>query len=305
MKDVDRGHAISRGNLEDPRPRPAAGRSTGTRAFRASPPRGSAFNQDRHYLATQAAIFGGNSAGKAAQGLRTGAAEGPYGAAWTVLASDRSSDHSFFRALSTVVPHPGSRRASQRPPRSCLARSWTPDKLPVEEAVRLAFDAGDWHALCAVAAALVKAVTVKDPELDPDPDPDPDLNLDGEAVRTRLKDWIKAEPIGGLDRLAGPGRLRHDFVVTRASLRIFPDVIKEPSQPRICARTVAKMAIPTNLDAFLGRKETAAALSEAGFPTSPATLSTKATRAAGPPFSKYGPRALYRWGSSLPGTESV
>ena len=59
------------------------------------------------------------------------------------------------------------------------------------------------------------------------------------------------------------------------------------------------MAIPTNPDMLLGRKDAAEALTESGFPTSPATLSTKATRGGGPPFSKYGPRVLYRWGPTL------
>jgi len=64
------------------------------------------------------------------------------------------------------------------------------------------------------------------------------------------------------------------------------------------------MAIPTNPEIYLGRRETAEALTEAGFPTSPATLSTKATRGGGPPYSKYGPRALYRWGAALAWAQS-
>jgi hypothetical protein len=59
------------------------------------------------------------------------------------------------------------------------------------------------------------------------------------------------------------------------------------------------MAIPTDPTSLLGRKETAKALTEVGFPTSPATLSTKASRGGGPPYSKFGPRALYRWGAAL------
>jgi hypothetical protein len=57
--------------------------------------------------------------------------------------------------------------------------------------------------------------------------------------------------------------------------------------------------VPTDPEALLGRKEIAAALTAKGFPTSPATLSTQASRGGGPPYSKYGSRALYRWGTSL------
>jgi hypothetical protein len=57
--------------------------------------------------------------------------------------------------------------------------------------------------------------------------------------------------------------------------------------------------IPADPNALLGRKETAAALTEAGFPIAAETLTTKASRGGGPPYSLFGPRALYRWGTSL------
>lgn len=59
------------------------------------------------------------------------------------------------------------------------------------------------------------------------------------------------------------------------------------------------MALPSNPDALLTRERVADALTEAGFPTSPKTLATKATRGGGPPFRKFGTRALYRWGDTL------
>jgi hypothetical protein len=59
------------------------------------------------------------------------------------------------------------------------------------------------------------------------------------------------------------------------------------------------MAIPENPDALLSRQQVAAALTEAGFKTSPNTLATKATRGAGPPFFKYGPKTVYKWSDSL------
>jgi hypothetical protein len=58
-------------------------------------------------------------------------------------------------------------------------------------------------------------------------------------------------------------------------------------------------AIPARPDAMLNRVNLSAALTEAGFPVSPTTLSTKATRGGGPPYQKFGTRALYRWDLAL------
>jgi hypothetical protein len=52
-------------------------------------------------------------------------------------------------------------------------------------------------------------------------------------------------------------------------------------------------------DARLTRKQTAEALSAAGYPIADATLATMASRGGGPLFSKFGPRAIYRWGDAL------
>jgi hypothetical protein len=49
------------------------------------------------------------------------------------------------------------------------------------------------------------------------------------------------------------------------------------------------------LDAWLEREPTAQAMTEIGYRTAPATLATKASRGLGPPYRKYGGRALYRW----------
>jgi hypothetical protein len=54
-----------------------------------------------------------------------------------------------------------------------------------------------------------------------------------------------------------------------------------------------------NPDALLTRERTAQALTEAGFPIKAKTLATKATRGGGPPYHKFGPRALYRWSDAL------
>ena len=57
--------------------------------------------------------------------------------------------------------------------------------------------------------------------------------------------------------------------------------------------------IPDNLETLLTREATAEALTAAGFPTSPATLATKASRGGGPPFRRFGARPLYRWGDAI------
>jgi hypothetical protein len=61
----------------------------------------------------------------------------------------------------------------------------------------------------------------------------------------------------------------------------------------------AMTCIPDTPDALLTRVQIAAALTEAGFPTSPYTLSSQATRGGGPPYSKFGVRPLYQWGAAL------
>lgn len=52
-------------------------------------------------------------------------------------------------------------------------------------------------------------------------------------------------------------------------------------------------------DALLRRRDTAAALTAAGFPIAAPTLATKATRGGGPPYRRFGAVTLYRWGDSL------
>jgi hypothetical protein len=49
-------------------------------------------------------------------------------------------------------------------------------------------------------------------------------------------------------------------------------------------------------ETLLTREAAAAALTEFGFPTSRATLATRASRGGGPVFRHYGCRTVYRWG---------
>ena len=64
------------------------------------------------------------------------------------------------------------------------------------------------------------------------------------------------------------------------------------------------MAAHPNPDDLLTRDRAAAALSAAGYITSPATLATKASRGGGPPYRSYNGRALYRWADLLAWAES-
>lgn len=63
-------------------------------------------------------------------------------------------------------------------------------------------------------------------------------------------------------------------------------------------------SIPDTPDALLTRGRTAEALTEAGFPVKAKTLATKATRGGGPPYRKFGQRAIYRWGDALAWAEA-
>jgi hypothetical protein len=62
--------------------------------------------------------------------------------------------------------------------------------------------------------------------------------------------------------------------------------------------------IPSDPEIMLRRRDTAAALNEAGFPITEATLATKATRGGGPPYRLFGRVPLYRWGDALQWAES-
>jgi hypothetical protein len=62
--------------------------------------------------------------------------------------------------------------------------------------------------------------------------------------------------------------------------------------------------IPDNPDALLRREPTAEALTAIGYPIRAKTLATKATRGGGPPFRKFGPWPLYRWGDALAWAQS-
>ena len=59
------------------------------------------------------------------------------------------------------------------------------------------------------------------------------------------------------------------------------------------------MVVHSTEDPLLTRQEGAKALTEAGFPTSPATLATKVSRGGGPRYHLYSGRAIYRWSDLL------
>jgi hypothetical protein len=64
------------------------------------------------------------------------------------------------------------------------------------------------------------------------------------------------------------------------------------------------MAIPNDRSARLTRKQLADALRELGYPTSAATLATKASRGGGPQYRLYGRVPIYVWGDALDWVES-
>lgn len=50
---------------------------------------------------------------------------------------------------------------------------------------------------------------------------------------------------------------------------------------------------------LLRRADAAVALTSAGYPISPSTLATMASRGGGPVFRRFGPKVLYRWGDLI------
>jgi hypothetical protein len=58
-------------------------------------------------------------------------------------------------------------------------------------------------------------------------------------------------------------------------------------------------AAPPTDDTLLTRKQLAAALTAAGYRTAPSSLATMATRGGGPPYQRWGPTPVYRWGEGL------
>jgi hypothetical protein len=59
------------------------------------------------------------------------------------------------------------------------------------------------------------------------------------------------------------------------------------------------MVSSTPPDTLLSRKDTAAALTAAGYKTAPSTLATLASRGGGPPMRKYGKYPVYPLGAAL------
>lgn len=59
------------------------------------------------------------------------------------------------------------------------------------------------------------------------------------------------------------------------------------------------MSITILPETLLTRDQTAASLTEAGFPIKSKTLATKASRGGGPPYRLFGTRPLYQWSDAL------
>lgn len=79
-----------------------------------------------------------------------------------------------------------------------------------------------------------------------------------------------------------------------------PDERLTRNQLSIRAHQGSKMTnIPVDPNAKLSSKQTAAALTEAGYKTADPTLATKRSRGGGPPFQLYGRKPLYTWSTAL------
>ncbi|MDE2576287.1 MAG: hypothetical protein KGL55_13350 [Rhodospirillales bacterium] len=63
-------------------------------------------------------------------------------------------------------------------------------------------------------------------------------------------------------------------------------------------------SIPERSGALLTRNAVAAALTAAGYPVKAKTLATMATRGGGPPYRRFGARALYCWGDAVAWAEA-
>ncbi|MEO3473372.1 hypothetical protein AAFN86_16000 [Roseomonas sp. CAU 1739] len=61
--------------------------------------------------------------------------------------------------------------------------------------------------------------------------------------------------------------------------------------------SLAAPSLPADIK--LGRQQVADALTAAGFPISRKTLENMAWRGEGPPYAKFGKRAVYGWASAL------
>jgi hypothetical protein len=70
--------------------------------------------------------------------------------------------------------------------------------------------------------------------------------------------------------------------------------IKSSQSPADAGNREAAMANPSP-DSMFTRDKGAVALSDLGFPVTKATLATLASRGGGPPYRRFGKRALYRW----------
>jgi hypothetical protein len=62
--------------------------------------------------------------------------------------------------------------------------------------------------------------------------------------------------------------------------------------------------INLNANSVLQTNALAKALTESGYPTSPATLATKRSRGGGPPYRRWGRIPVYTWGDALKRAQS-
>jgi hypothetical protein len=76
-------------------------------------------------------------------------------------------------------------------------------------------------------------------------------------------------------------------------------MVLDDDQTTVAEAREGRGRVPDEPDALLTRAQTAEALTACGFPTTKATLATKAVRGGGPKFSKWGNKPLYRWRDAM------
>jgi hypothetical protein len=74
---------------------------------------------------------------------------------------------------------------------------------------------------------------------------------------------------------------------------------KKSTRHNLNIRVTTMHTTTDDADALLTRKQVAQKLTASGFIISAPTLATMVSRGGGPPYQRFGPRALYRWADAL------
>jgi hypothetical protein len=104
------------------------------------------------------------------------------------------------------------------------------------------------------------------------------------------KSAVLAQPVSSAEE-SGLGKFnRLKCTTAESTFRVFDDESRN--------RSFQSSDTP-DAEALLTRARLSEALNRVGFPVSPKTLATKASRGGGPPYALFGRRPLYRWRDAL------